>query len=372
DAANANSMAALQGESLRGAPPEAISFEQQVTIANQQVEALPSDRRDFYRGALAAGSEYYNAATTGDQREKIAQTAQSQVITPVNRAYQQVMSDPNARVQQVFGKPYGTFYLGNAGQQQSDRLAQLGQQFNHAGTPEERSRIFGQAADIRHNMQMQVGGFIDKERTNLGAQWKQADQEIDQAQRDAASLQIFSSGTGHDDSAFQRERYFITHGLNSGRNAQEFQYRLAHTPNDFNMLHGWSDEATRQSQWATDHIQSDPLRRAADLPPLPPDPTHTNTENVSMGNFGPDLLNRYQTESQRIGEDNKMFNASTQHGPIRYEYLDAHTPPLPLWQQKLGDSLGRFFVGLVPGVNLLIDYIVPAPSLSASEKQGID
>ncbi|MDR5782050.1 hypothetical protein QCE63_21865, partial [Caballeronia sp. LZ065] len=33
DAANANSMAALQGESLRGAPPEAISFEQQVTIA---------------------------------------------------------------------------------------------------------------------------------------------------------------------------------------------------------------------------------------------------------------------------------------------------------------------------------------------------
>ncbi|MDR5839450.1 hypothetical protein, partial [Caballeronia sp. LZ034LL] len=59
-------------------------------------------------------------------------------------------------------------------------------------------------------------------------------------------------------------------------------------------------------------------------------------------------------------------------GPIRKEYLDAHTPPLPLWRQQLEDGLGRFFVGILPGVNLLVDYIVPARSLPGWARQGID
>lgn len=372
DAANADSMAALQGEALRGAPPDAISFEQQATVANQQIEALPADKRDFYRGALAAGSTYYNAATTDDQRTKLAQSVQSEVFDPVSKAYQQTMSDPNARVQQVFGKPYGSVYLGAAGQQQSDLLAEKGRQFNQATTPEERARIFGQAVDIRHTMQTQIGTMIDQEHKNVHDQWKQADQEIDQAMRDASSLQISSLGSLDDTRSFQRLQYFLSHGLNSERNAQQFQYRLEHKPDDFKLLHQWSDEAATKAQWATDHIQSDPFRRSADLPPLPPDPTHTTTENLRMGNFGADLRYRYQTENSRINEASKMYHAASQRGPLRYEYLDAHTPPLPLWQQQLQDGLGRFFVGLVPGVNLLVDYIVPAKSLPEEARQGID
>ncbi|MDR5823878.1 hypothetical protein [Caballeronia sp. LZ043] len=372
DAGNANSLAALQGESLRGAPPDAISFEQQATQTNQQIEALPSGQRDFYRGALAAGSTYYNAATTGDRRAKIAQSVRSDVIDPVSKAYQQAMSDPNARVQQAFGKPFGAVYLGAAGQQQSDLLAEKGQQFNQATTPDERARIFGQAVDIRHTMQTQIGSMIDQEHRRVHDQWKQADQQIDQAMRDASSLQIASLGSLDDTRSFQRLEYFINHGLNSERNAQQFQYRLEHTPDDFKPLHQWSDEATGKAQWAIDHIQSDPFRRSAELPPLPPDPTHTTAENLRMGNFGADLLHRYQTENSRINEAGMLYHAASQRGPLRYEYLDAHTPPLPLWQQQLQDGLGRFFVGLVPGVNLLTDYIVPAKSLPEAARQGID
>ncbi|MDR5839451.1 hypothetical protein, partial [Caballeronia sp. LZ034LL] len=150
DAANASNMATLQGESLRGADAESINFERLATVANQQAGALPPDKRDFYGGALAAGSAYYNAATTSDQRAHIAAPVYSQVIGPIRAAYLQAMGDPNARVQMTFSKPFGSIYLGAAGQQQVDLLAQMGQQFNKAATPEERARIFGQAVDLRH------------------------------------------------------------------------------------------------------------------------------------------------------------------------------------------------------------------------------
>ncbi|MDR5839454.1 hypothetical protein, partial [Caballeronia sp. LZ034LL] len=132
DAANASNMATLQGDSLRGADAESINFERLATVANQQAGALPPDKRDFYGGALAAGSAYYNAATTSDQRAHIAAPVYSQVIGPIRAAYLQAMGDPNARVQMTFSKPFGSIYLGNAGQQQSDLLAQMGQQFNKA------------------------------------------------------------------------------------------------------------------------------------------------------------------------------------------------------------------------------------------------
>ncbi|MDR5760144.1 hypothetical protein [Caballeronia sp. LZ035] len=373
DAANANSMAALQRDSLRGADPEAIGFEQRTTQASQEVDALRADQRDYYRGALAAGSTYYNAATTSDQRAQIASQVNTQVIDPIHTAYQQAMRDPNARVQMTFNKPFGSVYLGAGGQQQTDRLTRMGQQFNQAATPEERARIFGQAVDLRHAMQSQIGTFTDQERSRVQGQWQQADQEINQALRDATALRVADANSGFDNaSSFQRLSSFITHGLNSERNAQEFQYRLTQTPDDFKALRDWSADATRKATWATSAIQSDPLRRTPELPPLPPDLTKTTTENARMGNFGGDMLYRYQTANRRILDAEEMYHAASQGGPIKYTYVDDHTPPLPLWQQQLKDGLGRFFVGMVPGVNLMTDYIVPAKSLPEWARQGID
>ncbi|MDR5760146.1 hypothetical protein [Caballeronia sp. LZ035] len=372
DAANANSMAALQRDSLRGADPEAIGFEQRTTQASQEVDALRADQRDYYRGALAAGSTYYNA-TTSDQRGQIASQVNTRIIDPIHTAYQQAMRDPNARVQMTFNKPFGSVYLGAGGQQQTDRLTRMGQQFNQAATPEERARIFGQAVDLRHAMQSQIGTFTDQERSRVQGQWQQADQEINQALRDATALRVADANSGFDNaSSFQRLSSFITHGLNSERNAQEFQYRLTQTPDDFKALRDWSADATRKATWATSAIQSDPLRRTPELPPLPPDLTKTTTENARMGNFGGDMLYRYQTANHRILDAMDMYHAASQKGPIKYTYVDDHTPPLPLWQQQLKDGLGRFFVGMVPGVNLMTDYIVPAKSLPEWARQGID
>ncbi|MDR5839452.1 helix-turn-helix domain-containing protein [Caballeronia sp. LZ034LL] len=373
DAANANSLAGLQRDSMRSADSEAIGFEQQAIQANQEVEALPSQQRDFYRGALAAGTTYYNAAITQEQREKIAHAVRTDVIDPISRAYLQAMADPNARVQMAFSKPFGSVYLGAAGMQQVDLLAEMGQQFNRAATAEERARIFEQAADLRHVMQSQIASFVDQERSHVQEQWKQADKEINQALAEAKGMWVASAESGLDDtSSFERLNWFMNHGLNSERNAQEFQYRLSKSPDNFKLLHEWSADASKKAEWATSALQSDLFRRAPVLPPLPPDPTQTNIDNLRMGNFGGDLLYRYQLENRSIVDAMNMYHAASQHGPIQDSYLNAHTPPLPLWQQQLEDGFGRFFVGLIPVANLLVDYIVPAKSLPEWARQGID
>ncbi|MDR5881250.1 helix-turn-helix domain-containing protein [Caballeronia sp. LZ032] len=373
DAANANSLAGLQRDSLRSADSGAIGFEQQAIQANQEVEALPSQQHDFHRGALAAGTTYYNAAITEEQREKIAHAVRTDVIDPISRAYLQAMVDPNARVQMAFNKPFGSVYLGAAGMQQVDLLARMGQQFNQAATAEERARIFEQAADLRHVMQAQIATFVDQERSHVQEQWKQADKEINQALAEAKGMWVASAESGLDNtSSFERLNWFMNHGLNSERNAQEFQYRLSKSPDDFKPLREWSADATKKAEWAISALQSDPFHRTPVLPPLPPDPTQTNIDNLRMGNFGGDLLYRYQLENRSILDAMNMYHAASQHGPIETSYLDAHTPPLPLWRQQLDDGLGRFFVGLIPGVNLLVDYIVPAQSLPEWARQGID
>ncbi|MDR5839471.1 hypothetical protein, partial [Caballeronia sp. LZ034LL] len=160
-----------------------------------------------------------------------------------------------------------------------------------------------------------------------------------------AGMWIAGSDSGFDNtSSFDRLNWFISHGLNSERDAQEFQYRLSKSPDDFKLLRDWSADATQKAEWATSAIQSDPFRRTPELPPLPPDPTRTTTENSRMGNFGADMLYRYHQEDRRILDAKDMYHAASQRGPIRKEYLDAHTPPLPLWRQQLEDGLGRFFV----------------------------
>ncbi|MDR5839453.1 helix-turn-helix domain-containing protein [Caballeronia sp. LZ034LL] len=373
DAANANSLAGLQRDSLRSADSEAVGFEQQAVEANQQVQALPLEQRNLYGGELAAGTTYYNAAITQEQREKIAHAVRTDIIDPIRRAYLQAMADPNARVQMAFTNPFGSVYLGAAGQQQVDLLAQMGQQFNQAATAEERARIFEQAADLRHVMQAQIASFVDQERSHVQEQWKQADKEINQALAEAKGMWVASAESGLDNtSSFERLNWFMNHGLNSERNAQEFQYRLSKSPDDFKPLREWSADASKKAEWAISALQSDPFHRTPVLPPLPPDPTQTNIDNLRMGNFGGDLLYRYQLENRSILDAMDLYHAASQHGPIKDSYLNAHTPPLPLWQRQIEQGLGRFFVGFIPGVNLLVDYIVPSDSLSEGAKVGID
>ncbi|WP_118178449.1 hypothetical protein [Paraburkholderia phosphatilytica] len=73
-----------------------------------------------------------------------------------------------------------------------------------------------------------------------------------------------------------------------------------------------------------------------------------------------------------LQDNEQMYHAASQRGPIKQEWLTAHTPPKPLWQQQIEDGLGRFVVGLVPGVNLLTPWIVPAKSLPQEWRDGID
>ncbi|MDR5839463.1 hypothetical protein, partial [Caballeronia sp. LZ034LL] len=297
DAQNARLLAAYQRDALRGADPAAIGFEQQTTLANQQLGSLSSDQREHYSDALAQGASRYNAAATSAERASIAESLRTTVFEPLNGAYQQAMADPIARVQQALRDPFGLSYLGTPGQLQNDQLAQMRRQFNDASTAQERARIFGQATELRHTMQSQIAAFINQQHSQLESQWQQADQEIDKALSDAAGMQIGGAGSGYKDtSAFQRLHLFIANGLNSERNVQEFQYRLGQTPDDFKQLHDWSTEATEKATWAISALQSDPFRRAPVLPPLPPDLTQTTADDSRMGNFGADMLYRYQQE----------------------------------------------------------------------------
>jgi hypothetical protein len=372
DAQNAAGMAQLQAESMRGAPSGAVKFEQQATLTNQQIDALPPAQRDRFRGMLAAAASFHDAATAEADRTKIAQAAQANIVDPVAKDYQQAMNDPVARVQHAFIEPFGARYLGAAGRQQSELLADLGQKFNEAPTADERARLFGRATETRHTLQMQIGSAVGQERARLGEQWKQADQELDRALQNAKSLQIATLGGLDNTSSFQRLQHFFNEGLNSERNAQEFQYRLQQHPADFRPVHEWAEEARTKSAWAAQRIQDDPFRRTPNLPDAPSDPTGTAADDLRAGHFGADLLYRYRNEQARIGKAAEMYHAASQGGPIRDEYLAAHTPPLPLWQQQASDAFFRLAVGLVPGVNLLTDYIVPATSLPPEARTGID
>ncbi|WP_322059296.1 hypothetical protein [Paraburkholderia sp. J63] len=372
DETNAKALSELQEDGLRGESPDAIKFQTQQTQTRQKIEALPQKERERYSGMQAQGINVYESMKSPSDRAKVQQTMDGQVTQPVDTAYQKIKSDPTQRVPLEFNAPFGSQYLGSAGQQQIARLQQLHDDFNGAKTPEQRETVFRQAAELRHSMQLQIGSNIAYGKTQVDQQWAEADKELLTAQENANNMSIATLGDLDNTSSFERLKSFADNGLASERNVREFQYQIQHNPERFGPVKTWYADAAAKTEWARKKIQDDPFRRTPDLPGPLPDFTNMKTDDLRIGNYGAELLDRYKQANQGIAADQAMYHSASQGGPIREEYLNTHTPPKPLWQQRAEDVLGRFFVGMVPGVNLLTPWIVPANSLSQDAKNGID
>ncbi|MFM0395328.1 hypothetical protein [Paraburkholderia phytofirmans] len=378
DSKNATALADLQGGGLRGMPQDAVQFDQQVTMLLQKIAALPQQARERYLGMAAAAIDAYEHATSASDRQKIASALTTCVREPVDAAYQQVMNDPAQRVKLEFTPPYGSQYLGAAGKQQVALLRLLGQQFEQAKTPAEREALFRQAAGIRQTMQQQIASAITRAHAQTDAQWAEADRELDLALKEASGLQGDDQETGR--MSFARLQKFAEKAFTSPRNAQEFLYRMQHDPKHFQALNNWYKDAAQKSAWASAQLPyfarmttPDYALRDGVKPPQPPqDFTNIHADDLPMGNFAGALLYRYQTAYMGIGENSTMYGAVRQGGPLEKAVVDAHMPPRPKWLQQAEDVIGRITVGLVPGVNLFTDYLVPADSLTPEEKLGID
>ncbi len=373
DAANAESLAGLQTDGLRSMPKEAVDFEKQQVLTRQKIAALPQKERERYSGMQAAGIAAYESADTPADRQNIAKIVAEKLDQPVAAALSQSAADPAQRLQQVFNPPFGVQYLGASGRQQAAQLAQLRERFAKAGTAQERKALYREASAIRRPLQLQIASRIEQSRQQSGQQWADAEKAVYDARDQARSLQI-DSATGELDntSSFERLKTFADKAFTSERNAQAFQHLMQTNPDAFKDLKAWYNDASAKSQQAHDKLQSNPFQRAPNLPPALPDLANVPIDDLPMGNFGANLLDRYKTANAIVGENEKMYHAASQGGPIKQEFLSAHTQPKPLWQRQAEDSLARFFVDLVPGVNMLADFIVPAESLSPEAKMGID
>ncbi|WP_186308075.1 hypothetical protein [Paraburkholderia sp. BCC1884] len=291
---------------------------------------------------------------------------------PVDAAYSKVVADPMQRMQLEFGQPFGAQYLGQTGQRQTAALEGLRSRFNDATTPQERETLFGQAVTIRHGMQQQIQARLGQAMSQTSQQWAAADKAVYAALDSARSMQSSNTGASDNTIAFSRLSAFAHQTFTSERNAQAFQHLAQQHPDSFRDLRNWFDDASAKTESARSAIQSDPLRRSPDLPSALADFTNPKTDDLHRGNYGVELLDRYREMSRRVVAGEQMAHAASQGGPIKAEYLDAHTPPKPLWQQQTEDVLGRLVIGMIPGVNLLTDYIVPAKSLSPDVRKGID
>ncbi|MDE1184520.1 hypothetical protein [Paraburkholderia sp.] len=372
DSANAKALATVQANGLRGTSDDHIKFETRQALTRQKIEALPQQDRDRFSGMQAKGINAYESATTDADRQKAGEAVAKNVDAAVDAAYGKHIADPAQRVQQEFNTPYGSAYLGAAGEHQSASLDELRTRFNDAKTPQERESVFAQAAGIRHQMQQQIENRIGQAGKKIDQEWAAADKELYAALSNAKSLHGANSGEFDNATPFNRLTTFSKQAFTSERNAQEFQYLMQQHPDSFKDVKSWYDDASAKTEWARSTIQSDPLRRTANLPAALPDFLNAKTDDLHRGNYGAELLDRYKDMNQGVGADAEMYHAASQRGPIKDRYLDTHTPPKPLWQQQTEDVVGRFIIGLIPGVNLLADVIVPAKSLSPDVRTGID
>ena len=374
DSENATALAGLQADGFRGMPQDEVQFNQHVTQALQKTAALPQQAREQYLGAVAEAVNEYGNTTAPADRQAIASKFEQKVQTSLDAAYQKVMGDPAQRVQLEFTAPYGAQYEGAAGRQQVALLGQLGKRFNEAKTPRDREALFQQSAGARQSLQQQIGGAIVRGHAQAGDEWAKADKELDNALNYAKDLQ----GTGAD--SFSRLQAFAEKAFTSPRNAQELLYRTQNDPQHFQPLKDWYKDAAQKSAdagpklpyFASLSVADYGLRNGVRLPDPPQDFTNIKTDDLRPGAFAGDLLYRYQKAYKDLGENARMCSAVSQGGPMEKEFVASHMPARPEWLQKTEDVLGRFAVGLVPGVNLLTDYLAPARSLTSDERAGID
>ncbi|MEM5365757.1 hypothetical protein V4C53_06895 [Paraburkholderia azotifigens] len=381
DSDNANQMADLEEDSLRGMPPYEQKVIQQATRTNQQIDALPDRERGQYRAMLVNLLQAYESATTREDRQTIAKLIEDKVTGPVDTAYRNATGDPLQRARQEFRPPYGYGMLGAEGTYGAERLRQLGQQFDNAKTPAEREAVFAQAAQLRQTMQLRIQAAMVREKGRLDEQWAEADRELDSALKDARGLTAVGPASA-DALPYDRLLLFCAKALSSPRNAQEFAYRMQHDPQHFQELKDWHAAIVAKSGAAASQVPGFAARNVWDYylrpgvrvpgPPLDITDTDTDTETVSAGNFAQDLQYRYQDKAGSIRENARMAHVVQQGGPMEREWVHEHMPPKPLWLARVEEGVGRAALGLIPGVNLFTDQLEPAPDLTSDEKFGID
>ncbi|MEM5365758.1 hypothetical protein V4C53_06900 [Paraburkholderia azotifigens] len=381
DSDNANQMADLEEDSLRGMPPYEQKVIQQATRTNQQIDALPDRERGQYRAMLVNLLQAYESATTREDRQTIAKLIEDKVTGPVDTAYRNATGDPLQRARHEFRPPYGYGMLGAEGTYGAERLRQLGQQFDNAKTPAEREAVFAQAAQLRQTMQLRIQAAMVREKGRLDEQWAEADRELDSALKDARGLTAVGPASA-DALPYDRLLLFCAKALSSPRNAQEFAYRMQHDPQHFQELKDWHAAIVAKSGAAASQVPGFAARNVWDYylrpgvrvpgPPLDITDTDTDTETVSAGNFAQDLQYRYQDKAGSIRENARMAHVVQQGGPMEREWVHEHMPPKPLWLARVEEGVGRAALGLIPGVNLFTDQLEPAPDLTSDEKFGID
>jgi len=369
NATNVRKLEHLQLLRQRGMPPGAAQFEARQEGVSAKIADLPPRQQDYYRGAQAAFLNRYETATTKEQRDDVVRKFGSFMHT-LERTHQKYMSDPAWRAQRFFDPPDESPFLDKNGQSMASGLARYRHDFDAATTFGEREAAIRGAAALKHGLQQQIGHAIGHAVAQVRAAQKQADETILGAIKDAAGMT--DNGDANTTLPFNRLAYFAKKVFTSAANAQEFRALQQAHPELLAKLGDWAREAGEKTAWARQTIAGNPLQRQPTLPDVPKGFLDADENPLPLAHYGEHLLNAYQNRLIDVSNASELYHAASQHGAIRQQYLQEHTPPKPEWQQELEEVFGRLVLGMIPGVNLFVNQLVPRSHLSADARTAVD
>ncbi|ASL41891.1 hypothetical protein bAD24_I00285 [Burkholderia sp. AD24] len=368
DAGNAAKFAALQIETMRGAPHAAASFEAAQPALGAMIAALPARAQDYYRGAQAAFVAQYECAGTSAARDQVVQHFQAFAKT-IDHAYRQTHEDPAKRVRSEFNPPYGAANLGKEGKRASALLERCRHRFERAQTPQLREAAFARAVRIKHDMQKRIGALADHALDETRQRWQQACATVEHALTDAKTLQF---GDPYDrEIAFSRLEYFANRVFTSPENARAFKEMQQKDPARFAVLAQWEADVLNRTTWARQSISSNPFRRSFPVPEVPKSYLDVDENTLPTARSGQSLLDRYQVLRHDHASAHDLYHAALQRGPIKESYIAARMPPEPDWQQELDEVVCRLLLAPVPFGGLLADEFGPKSPMSDDMRTGI-
>jgi hypothetical protein len=368
DSGNAGKFAALQIETMRGAPHGAASFEAAQPALGAKITALPAREQDYYRGAQAAFVARYECAGTSAARDQIARHFQAFAKT-IDHVYRQTHEDPAKRVRSEFNPPYGAANLGKKGKRANALLERCRHRFERAQTPQLREAAFARAVRIKHDMQMRIGALADHALDETRQRWQQACATVEHALTDAGALQF---GDPYDrEMAFSRLEYFANKVFTSPENARAFKEMQQKDPARFAVLAQWEADVQNRTTWARQSISSNPFRRAFPVPEVPKNYLDVDENILPTVRSGQSLLDRYQLLRRDHASAHELYHAALQRGPIKENYIAARMPPEPDWQQELEEVVCRLLLAPVPFGGVLADEFGPKSPMSDDVRTGI-
>lgn len=369
DTANIQSVANLHLSTHRGMPTGAAQFEADQVITDAKISDLLPEDQDYYRGAQAAFINGYESAQTKSQRDDVVQKFDSFKAT-LDRAGSEPRDTSSSRLLRFFDAPFGSQLLDEKGHALTTRLAQYRTDFNAATNAEQRKAVVAGAVVLKRDLQQQIGEAIGQTARKVRADEQAANEIILGALNDANA--ITDNGDANSNLPFARLASFGNKVFTSANNAQAFKVMQQEHPEKLADLAEWTQQVQEKTKWAQGAIQSDPFSRQPVLPEVPKGLLDVNGSEMRLDHYGDRLLNAYQNVLSDVSNAGELHHAATQHGPIRQEYLRAHTPPKPEWQQEVEEVFSRLALGAIPVVNLLTDAIVPRSHLSQDARSGID